>query len=65
MLAQEHGPTALARLVQLMKSKNERVAVSAAQAILDRAYGKPPQSLQLDGELGIRGSLSIIRRPAC
>lgn len=60
-LAQKHGPTALARLVELMKSENERVAVVAAQAVLDRAYGKPPQSLQVDGELGIRGTLTIIR----
>ncbi len=44
-----------------MKSKNERVAVVAAQAILDRAYGKPPQALQLEGDLGIRGTLTIIR----
>ena len=60
-LAQKHGRAALERLVELMKSENERVAVVAAQAILDRAYGKPPQSLQLDGELGVRGTLTIIR----
>lgn len=60
-LAQQHGPAALQRLVALMKSKNERVAVVAAQAILDRAYGKPPQALQLEGDLGIRGTLTIIR----
>jgi len=33
-----------------MASGNERVAVVAAQAILDRAYGKPPQALHFDGE---------------
>ena len=58
-LAQRYGRAAIERLVELMNSENERVAVVAAQAVLDRAYGKPPQSLQLDGEIGIRGRLEI------
>ena len=58
-LAQKHGPDALKRLVELMKSENERVAVAAAQVILDRAYGKPQQALQIDGDIGLRGSLTI------
>lgn len=58
-LAQKHGPAALECLVALMKSKNQRVAVAAAQAILDRAYGRPAQAIQLDGDLAIRGSLII------
>jgi hypothetical protein len=49
-LAQKHGPKALDRLVALMASENERVAVVAAQAILDRAYGKPPQALHFAGD---------------
>jgi hypothetical protein len=44
-LAQKHGAAAIKRLVQLMRSKNERVAVTACQAILDRGFGKPPQAL--------------------
>ncbi len=60
-LGQTHGRADLERLVELMKSENERVAVIAAQAVLDRAYGKPPQSLQVDGEIGVRGTLTIIR----
>jgi hypothetical protein len=48
-LAQQHGPAALERIVQLMKSENERVAVVACQAVLDRAYGKPPQAIDLGG----------------
>lgn len=46
-LAQKHGPAALERLVTLMKSDNGRVAVMAAQAVLDRAYGKPPQGIDI------------------
>jgi hypothetical protein len=49
-LAQQHGPAALKRLVQLMGSKNERAAIAAAQAVLDRAYGKPPQAIDLGGD---------------
>lgn len=52
-LAQKHGPAALNRLVELMSSVNERVAVIAAQAVLDRAYGKPAQALQLQGGEGL------------
>jgi hypothetical protein len=59
-LAQEHGPEALKRLVQLMKSKNERVAVAAAQAVLDRGYGKPPQAVQLGGQDGSSASREIL-----
>lgn len=58
-LAQKHGRKALERLVKLMASKNERVAVVAAQAVLDRGYGKPPQGLQISGELAVRGKLVI------
>jgi Family of unknown function (DUF5681) len=58
-LAQQHAPAALERLVRLMNSTSGRVAVAAAQAILDRACGKPPQALQIDGELGVRGRLVI------
>ena len=47
-LAQEHGPAALQRLVDLMRSRNERVAVAAAQAVLDRGYGKAPQQVAID-----------------
>jgi hypothetical protein len=41
-LAQTYGPRAIRRLAQLMRSSNERVAVAAASALLDRGYGKPP-----------------------
>jgi hypothetical protein len=47
-LAQQHSAAALERLVQLMHSDNERVAVAAASAVLDRAHGKPPQQMTLD-----------------
>lgn len=49
-LAKEHGSAAIERLVQLMSSDNERTAVAACEAILNRGYGKPAQSVTLAGE---------------
>jgi hypothetical protein len=37
----------LERLVELMHSKNESVAVRAAEALLDRGYGRPMQGMEL------------------
>jgi Family of unknown function (DUF5681) len=44
-LAQSHGKRAIRRLAQLLKSENERVAVTAAQILLDRGFGKAPQAI--------------------
>lgn len=46
-LAQQHAPAAIIRLVTLMSSKDERVSVAAASALLDRAVGRPEQALTL------------------
>lgn len=51
-LARSHGPAALERLVQLKDSKDERVALSACVALLDRGYGKPKQAQELTGPGG-------------
>jgi len=40
-LAQSKAPRAFKRLVELMESKDQRVAMAASNAVLDRAYGKP------------------------
>jgi uncharacterized protein (UPF0147 family) len=51
-LAREHGPRAIQVLAQLMN--DEKVPAStramAADRILDRAYGKPPQLNTTDAE---------------
>jgi hypothetical protein len=44
-LARTYGKKAVRRLAQLMRSKNERVAVSAATALLDRGFGRPAQQI--------------------
>ena len=46
-LAQQHATHALKKLVTLIDSKNERVALSAAQTVLDRAHGKVTQGMNL------------------
>jgi hypothetical protein len=46
-LARQHGVRALQRLVELMESMDERVALLASQALLDRGYGKPREFIDL------------------
>ena len=51
VLAREHGPKAIAKLAEWMESDNPKASVSAAQALLDRGYGKPVQAIQAAGEV--------------
>ncbi len=44
-LAREQGEASIAKLVALRDSADERVALAAAQALLDRAFGKPAQAI--------------------
>lgn len=46
-LARAHGCKAIERLVALMDSKNQAVALRAAEAVLDRGYGRPLQAMKL------------------
>jgi hypothetical protein len=44
--AREHTVAAVARLVALMQQDDDRnVALAAANALLDRGYGRPPQAV--------------------
>jgi hypothetical protein len=58
-LARSHTRTALNVLVRIMRSKDATAAarVSAANAILDRGWGKAPQAIQ-NGD----GALELIHR---
>jgi hypothetical protein len=47
-LALSAAPAAFARVVALVDSADERTALAASQEILNRAYGKPMQSVQAD-----------------
>lgn len=55
-LAKEHASEALSTLVTIAKSRtaSDAARVAAANSILDRAYGKPKQSVDLNGE-GLAG----------
>ncbi|TXH52118.1 MAG: hypothetical protein E6Q97_16830 [Desulfurellales bacterium] len=46
-LAREKGRAAFERIVELMGSDDERVAFAAAKEVLDRAYGKAPQHMEI------------------
>ncbi len=52
-LARIDGPAVFKELVRLaFESKSEQTRVAAIKEILDRAYGRPPQSLVRDGDGG-------------
>lgn len=44
-IARDNSIAAIEKLAKLMKSDDDRVALAAASAILDRAIGKPTQSM--------------------
>ncbi|WP_454626175.1 hypothetical protein [Bradyrhizobium cenepequi] len=59
-LARSHTRTALNVLVGIMRSKDATPAarVSAANAILDRGWGKAPQAIENGGD----GALELVHR---
>lgn len=49
--ARQYGIEALNKLLELMRTgTDERTQSAAAQAILDRGFGKPSQEIGFDGE---------------
>lgn len=58
-LARSHTPEAIARLAELMKSPDEKVALVAIDQMLDRAWGKPVQQSQSDVRKLDLGSLYL------
>ncbi|GEO42309.1 hypothetical protein SAE02_64570 [Skermanella aerolata] len=49
-LAQQNSMEALETLVQVMRSGKPGERLVAANAILDRAYGRPTQSVEMSGD---------------
>lgn len=43
-IAEEHSEKAMRKLAKLIDSDDDRVALAAAQALLDRSMGKPTQT---------------------
>lgn len=61
LMAQEYAPAALACLGKVMSSSiSDPARVSAAVALLDRAYGKPAQAVT--GEDGGPIEMSVVSR---
>lgn len=50
-LAREFGPEAISKLVELMRGDDARVAKAAADSLLDRAYGKAAQTVDMNAEI--------------
>lgn len=50
-LARQHSSEAFSRILELMRSDNARVALAAAQEVMNRAWGKPEAHMhaKLDG----------------
>lgn len=60
-LARMAAPDALRRACELTKSGDENVALKAISLVLDRAYGKPAQPVDGDGNGGaIPFSIKVI-----
>jgi hypothetical protein len=49
-LAREHGREAIERLVEIMRGDNLSLARAACEALLDRGFGKPVQSVGIDAD---------------
>jgi hypothetical protein len=47
-LAREYGREAIEKLVAIMRGDNAALAKAASEALLDRGYGKPVQSVGVD-----------------
>ncbi len=52
-LARKSGSEAIEKLKELMRGKDQRIALQAAQALLDRGYGKPHASVEHSGNLAV------------
>ena len=59
-LAQRHGAEAIKALVELMKSGDPEIRFKAANALLDRGYGKPTQMLVGDPEKPLTHNVAMV-----
>lgn len=61
-LAQQYGPEAIETLVSIMRdSENDTARIAASKEIMDRAYGKAAQAVEVSGAGGEPFSIQIIR----
>ena len=60
-LAKEFTELALGALVEVAQAGSDAARVAAANALLDRAYGKPPQALTGDPENPLHVEAKVVR----
>ena len=60
-LARQHSKAALNRIVELISSSDERVAIMAAKEVLDRAYGKAKPADDEDDNAKKNVTINILR----
>jgi hypothetical protein len=58
-LARQHTEAAVLALVEALSAKSERTRVAAAEALLDRGWGKAVQQLEHTGAEGAPLSLTV------
>lgn len=58
-LARDSSTRAMERLAKLVDSDDDRVALQAAIAVLDRAVGKPKQAMEVKSDVTHHGSEPI------
>jgi hypothetical protein len=59
ILAKQHAPEAITRLAYWIGSDDPRASISAAVAILNRAYGLPKQAVNISGDLTVTTAQTI------
>ena len=57
-IARAHSPRAFERVLELIESKDERVALAASKEILDRAWGKA----EAKGEVAVVHRCAVVPR---
>lgn len=63
-LAKAKSPLAFNKIVSLLDSEDAKVCMAAAKEILDRAFGKPAQAVEVSGKNGAKlaALIEIVRK---
>ena len=56
----EHAPEAVEKLLELMRSEDQQIALAAVREILNRVYGKPPVAVGVDVDVDSRPMYQVV-----
>jgi hypothetical protein len=59
-LARQYTRVAIMRLVELVDSPDEQIAIVACEALLNRGWGKPSQALAIDAQVSAAPKMKLI-----